>query len=230
MSPTPAAAASRIALLAGATGLVGGELLSQLQANAAYSTIHVLVRRAGPRAGSEPKLQFHTIDFARLTADPPERLPPVDDVYIALGTTIEVAGSKQAFAQVDRDFVVATACAARQAGARRLAVVSAHGADPKSAMFYNRVKGEMETAIAQLGFESIVIAQPSLLLGDRARLGQPRRPGEAWAQRLLGPIAPLIPKGIRPITAGAVAKALQTALQEGHAGVRYLGSARMQPR
>lgn len=224
--PPPTARFPRIALLAGATGLVGVELLVQLQASPAYSTVQALVRHPGQRPGTGPKLQFHTVDFARL----PDRLPAVDDVYIALGTTIEAAGSKEVFARVDRDFVVATASAARQAGARRLAVVSAHGADPKSLVFYNRVKGEMEAAVAQLGYQTIVVAQPSLLLGNRNRLGQPRRRGEAWAQRLLGPIAPLIPKGIRPIAAAAVAEAMVRALQEGHAGVRYLSSARMQPR
>lgn len=225
MPAPPFAPNTRIALLAGATGLVGGELLSQLQANPAYSQIQVLLRRAGPRPGAEPKLRFHTVDFAAL----PDRLPRADDVFIALGTTIDVAGSQDAFARVDRDFVVATASAAQRAGARRLAVVSAQGADSRSSVFYNRIKGEMEAAVARLGFETIVIAQPSLLLGDRAGLGQPSRRGEAWAQRLLGPISGLIPKRIRPIAASAVAAALCQAMLEGHAGVRYLGSAKMQP-
>ena len=116
----------------------------------------------------------------------PAAFPPVDDVFITLGTTIKVAGSQAAFRQVDFAFVVNTARAARVAGATRLAVVSALGADAKSRVFYNRVKGEMEAAIAQLGYKSVVIAQPSLLLGDRAALGQPVRSSEVWAARLLG--------------------------------------------
>jgi uncharacterized protein YbjT (DUF2867 family) len=135
----------------------------------------------GPGIRADRKLQVHQVDFARLPA-----LPAVDDVYVALGTTIKVAGSRAAFRQVDFDFVVDTARAARAAGATRLAVVSAMGADARSRVFYNRVKGEMEAAIAQLGYESVVIARPSLLLGDRAALGQPARSGETWATRARG--------------------------------------------
>ena len=76
--------------------------------------------------------------------------------------------------------MVNIARAARTAGATRLAVVSAIGADPTSRIFYNRVKGEMEVAVMQLGYESIVVAEPSLLLGDRAALGQPPRASEIW--------------------------------------------------
>src|SRR4029450_14114644 len=93
----------------------------------------------------------------------PRTFPPVEDVFIALGPTIKIAGSEEAFRQVDFDFVVNTARAARAAGATRLAVVSALGADAKSRIFYNRVKGEMQDAIAQLGYETIVIAHASLL-------------------------------------------------------------------
>lgn len=90
----------------------------------------------------------------------------------SLGTTIKIAWSEAAFRRVDFDFVVNIARAARTAGATRLAVVSAVGADPTSRIFYNRVKGEMQVAVMQLGYESVVIAEPSLLLGDRAALGQ----------------------------------------------------------
>jgi uncharacterized protein YbjT (DUF2867 family) len=152
----------------------------------------------------------------------------VDDVFITLGTTIEVAGSQAAFRQVDFDFVVNTARAARAAGATRLAVVSSLGADAKSRVFYNRVKGEMEAAITQLGYKSVVIAQPSLLLGDRAKLGQPARSGEVWAARLLGPLRWMVPKRVRPIHARAVASALLAAILDAEPGVRVLKSGAMQ--
>ena len=102
------------------------------------------------------------------------------------------------------------------------------GADAKSRVFYNRVKGEMQTAIAHLGYESVVIAQPSLLLGDRAVLGQPARGGEVWAQRLLGPLGWIVPKGVRPIPASAVASALLAAMLDAKPGVRVLKSGAMQ--
>lgn len=144
-------ATSRTALLAGATGLVGRALLPMLLAGKQYRSVHVLVRRAAPDIKANAKLKVHQVDFARL----PATFPTVDDVFIALGTTIKVAGSEAAFRQVDFDFVVNTARAARAAGATRLAVVSALGADAKSRVFYNRVKGEMQAAIAQLGYESV---------------------------------------------------------------------------
>ena len=217
-------ATPRIALLAGATGLIGRALLPLLLASKQYRSVHVLLRRAAPDIEANTKLYIHEVDFARLPTD----FPRVDDAFIALGTTIKVAGSEAAFRQVDFDFVVNTARAARAAGATRLAVVSALGADAKSRVFYNRVKGEMQAAIAQLGYESVVIAQPSLLLGDRAALRQPARSGEMLAARLLGPLAWIVPKGVRPIQASAVASALLAAIVNAKPGIRVLKSGDMQ--
>ena len=214
----------RTALLAGATGLVGRALLPRLLTSASYGRVHVLVRRAAPGIVKSAKLKIHHVDFTRL----PAAFPKVDDVYITLGTTIKAAGSQAAFRRVDFDFVVSTASAAKAAGARRLAVVSALGADPGARVFYNRVKGEMQAAVAQLGYESIVIAQPSLLLGDRAALGQAVRGGEALAMRLLGPLAWMTPKAIRPIEADAVASALVAAMLEAKPGIRIMKSGEMQ--
>lgn len=215
-------ATSRTALIAGATGLVGRALLPLLLAGKRYRHVHVLLRRPVADLETDRKLQVHQVDFAHL---PP--LPAVDDVYITLGTTIKLAGSEAAFRRVDFDFVVDTARAARACGATRLGVVSALGADAKSRAFYNRVKGEMEGAVARLGFESVVIARPSLLLGDRAALGQPPRQGEIWASRLLGPLRSLVPKGVRPIPARAVASALLAATLAAKPGVRVLPSGAM---
>src|SRR5258706_3087352 len=215
---------SRTALFAGATGSVGHALLPLLLAGKHYRRVHVLLRRTTPHIKASRKLQVHQVDFTRL----PAAFPRVDDVFITLGTTIKVAGSEAAFRQVDFDFVVNTAKAARAAGATRLAVVSALGADAKSRVFYNRVKGEMEEAIAQLGYKSIVIAQPSLLLGDRSALGQPVRSSEVWPSRLVGPVSWMMPKGIRPIRAHAVASALLAAILTAKPGVHVLKSGAMQ--
>lgn len=213
----------RTALLAGATGLIGRALLPMLNTCPSYAGTHVLVRRAPAGVAADVRTTFHVVDFAQL----PE-LPPVDDCFIALGTTLKVAGSQAAFREVDFDFVVNTARAARTAGAIRLAVVSALGADAASAVFYNRVKGEMQAAVGALGFESVVIAQPSLLLGDRAAIGQPTRNGEVWAARLLAPAMWLVPRGVRPIPATKVAAALLAATLEARPGVRVLSSSQMQ--
>lgn len=210
---------SRTALLAGSTGLIGRALLPFLLGSPRYGHVHALARRALSDGPAHAKLQWHTVDFQALPA-----LPPIDDVYIALGTTIKVAGSQAAFRQVDFDAVVHTARAARATGATRLAVVSALGADASSRVFYNRVKGEMQDAILAMGYETVVIAQPSLLQGDRTALGQPERPGEVWGNRLLG----WLPKAVRPIAATRVAKSLVDALAAPRPGVQWLRSRDMQ--
>lgn len=214
---------ARTALLAGATGLIGRALLPLLHASPSYAHTQVLVRRTPAGVVADARCSFQVVDFAQL----PE-LAAVDDCYIALGTTIKVAGSQAAFRQVDFDFVVNTARAARVAGATRLGVVSALGADAHSAVFYNRVKGEMEAAIGALGFEAVVVAQPSLLLGDRASIGQPTRTAEVWAARLIAPAMWLVPRNVRPIAATKVAASLLAATLEARPGVRLLSSSQMQ--
>jgi len=213
----------RDAMLAGATGLVGRELLRLLIASPEYARVHVLLRRAAKGLPSSPKLELHYVDFAQLSP-----MPPVDDVFIALGTTIGMAGSKEAFRRVDFDAVLNTARGCVVRGAKRLVVVSALGANPRSRLFYSRVKGQMEQAVAKLGYESLVIVQPSLLVGDRASLAQPRRSGEEWAIRLLRPVMRWVPLGMRPIAAEAVARAMVGAAQKAELGVQILKSGEMQ--
>jgi uncharacterized protein YbjT (DUF2867 family) len=222
MDPRPAGAS---ALLAGATGLVGRALLARLLAPDRQQPVTVLARKPLPASLSrDPRLTVLVGDMAALAGE----AGAPGDVYIALGTTIKVAGSEAAFRAVDFDLVVAIARAARQAGARRLAVVSALGADRGSRIFYNRVKGEMEDAVAALGYDALVFAQPSLLLGDRAALGQPTRRAEVWAARLLGPVLPFVPASVRPIEAATVADAMIAALAEAEPGTRVLSSAALQ--
>jgi len=135
-------------------------------------------------------------------------LPALDEVYLALGTTIKIAGSRERFRAVDFDANLAVARAAQAAGARRAGLVSALGAQARSSVFYSRVKGELEEALAALGFDALVIAQPSMLRGDRDALGQPERTGERWAARADRLLGPLIPRKLRAIDAADVAAAL----------------------
>ena len=215
----------RSALLAGATGLISRALLTLLLESPHYASVHALLRRSVRDLPAHPKLRVDVIDFERLTT-----LPAVDDVYIALRTTIKVAGSEAAFRRVDFDAVLTTARLARAAGARRVIVVSALGADAGSSVFYTCVKGDMEHAIAALGYETVVFARPSLLVGDRAALGQPVRAGERWALRLLQPILRIVPASVRPIDAGDVARAMLRSAVDAEPGLRILGSAQMQAR
>jgi uncharacterized protein YbjT (DUF2867 family) len=180
---------------------VGREILQGLLADDTVAAVHALGRR---KPGFEhPKLTAHAVDFAALPA-----LPRIDEAYLALGTTIKVAGSQAAFRAIDHDANLAVARAAQAAGARRLGLVSAMGADAGSALFYYRVKGELEDALAALGFEALVIARPSFLAGDRESLGQPTRGGEKLALRVSQVLRPLIPANLRSIAAKDVARAL----------------------
>jgi uncharacterized protein YbjT (DUF2867 family) len=197
----PGAAATRTVALAGATGLVGRAILEGLLADGSVAAVHALGRR-GPDV-AHPKLTPHVVDFKSL---PP--LPPTDEVYLALGTTITAAGSQAAFRAVDFDANLAVARAALAAGARRAGLVSAMGADVKSRVFYNRVKGETEEALAQIPFDGLVIARPSLLAGDREALGQPVRPAEKVALAVSRLLGPLVPADYRPVAAVQVARAL----------------------
>jgi uncharacterized protein YbjT (DUF2867 family) len=194
---------ARTAALAGATGLVGREILQGLIADSSVQAIHVLARRGFPAGHS--KVNVHIVDFARLPA-----LPRVDEVYLALGTTIKVAGSQAAFRAVDYDANLAVARAALAAGAKRAGLVSAMGSSAKSSIFYSRVKGELEETLSTLGFEGLVIARPSMLAGDREKLGQPVRPGEGRFLRLSRLLGPLIPANYRSVAASDVARSLLT--------------------
>ena len=221
--PTTAATepTTRTALLAGSTGLIGKEILALLLADVRYGIVHTVGRRA-PEA-THPKLMAH------LSSSLTNWLSPaVDDVFIALGTTIKVAGSKAAFKAIDADAVVAIAAAAKATGATRLAVVSAMGADPKSGVFYNQVKGEMEAAVSAIGFESVVIARPSLLAGDRDALKQTERPAEKLSLVAFKLLRPLIPANYRSIQASSVARAMVNTLQTAGKGQHVLLSGSMQ--
>ena len=208
-------------LLAGATGLVGQAILALLLADRRYTTVHVVGRRAPSL--QHPKLVVHI--SASLTDC---ACPVVDDVFIALGTTIKVAGSKAGFKAIDGDAVVAIASSAKTAGATRLAVVSAMGASAQSGVFYNQIKGEMEAAVGQLGFETLVIARPSLLAGDRDALRQPQRVAEKLSLAAFKLFKPLIPNNYRSINASDVAQAMVSTLQMDGAGKHVLLSGDMQ--
>ena len=191
------------ALIAGASGLVGGELLQQLLRAEEYDRVIALGRRR--LDVSHPKLVQVVADFSSLeqtTAD----LRCVD-AYCCLGTTLKEAGSREAFRAVDHAAVLAFAWAAQRAGAQRFFVVSALGADAGSRVFYNRVKGETEDALLVLGFATLAIFRPSLLLGRRARA----RLGERVMAALLWLAEPLLfgcLRKWRAIQAEVVARAM----------------------
>jgi len=219
--PTQAAGgAGRKALLAGASGLVGRELLARLLADARYASVLSIGRRSLPITHAKLTQQVAAFDALPV-------LPAVDDVYIALGTTRKVAGSEAAMRLVDHDAVLAVAKAGLAAGATRLGVVSAMGANASSPLFYPRLKGEVEEALSRLGYAQVVIARPSQMDGDRAALGQPERPVEGIAVKAMRWLKPVTPPNLRIISAADVAAALHASLAQDLQGNTVLLSGQM---
>lgn len=206
-------------LIAGATGLVGRELARHWTGP---GDAVLLLRRESDMPPGQ-RLSPLLVDFKSLPA-----LPAADWAFCCIGTTIAQAGSQAAFRAVDFDAVLAFARAAQAAGVRRFGIVSALGADVASSSFYSRVKGETEAALGKLGFDSLSIARPSLLAGDREALNQPARVGERLALRLALPLGRLVPLAWRPVPAAFVARALLRAVHAGQIGVRVLPSAELQ--
>ncbi|WP_457442090.1 hypothetical protein [Roseateles sp. P5_E4] len=198
--------------IAGATGLVGRALCAE------WPDAIALARK--PRPGMTAVGYTQPGSFAAL--------PVPGCVLIALGTTMAQAGSREAFRAADFDAAVTVARAAREAGATHCGLVSALGANARSPVFYNQVKGEAEDALIALGFERLVIARPSLLDGEREQLDQPRRTAEAWTLRLVRPLAGLIPGTWRPISPQRIARAMRLALEAPGPAVRIIESGEMQ--
>ncbi len=170
---------SHVAVIAGASGLVGGECLRLLLLSDNYTQVIALVRR--PLEISHPKLRELIVDFARLP-----QLPEFAgaDVFSTLGTTMKQAGSREAFRQIDFDANLALATLAAKGGACQFVIVSSIGADPSSSTFYLKVKGELEAALKLLPFRSLQVFRPSFLAGDRLGSRPAERVGVAVAKAL----------------------------------------------
>jgi uncharacterized protein YbjT (DUF2867 family) len=211
-------------LLVGATGLVGGACLNALIADDRFTRVALLARR--PLEITAAKVEVHLVDFKNLQAH--ASLMAVDTVFCALGTTIKTAGSREKFREVDYDYPLEIAQIARGQGASRFLLVSSNGADAGSAIFYSKVKGEIEQAIAALNYPHYDIFRPSLLLGNRAEF----RPGEAVGKIIGGALSFLIPARYKPIHAKTVAAAMVAVASRPGAGqvihesdqIRELGS------
>lgn len=194
---------ARAAVVAGASGLVGGFLVDELLRAPDYERVTILVRRRLPR--DHAKLRQVVVDYDRL--DAAGTALAADDAFCCLGTTRAKAGSAAAFRRVDFDAVEEFARLAQLAGAKQYLLVSSSGADAGSRLLYPRVKGESEEAVSRLPFDGAHVFRPSLLLGSRAE----SRPLERLAQALLSPLLPLMGGPLRrwrPIPAEVVARAM----------------------
>jgi uncharacterized protein YbjT (DUF2867 family) len=186
------------ALIAGATGLVGGECLRRLLAHPAWARVIALARRDIGIQPASPKLRQVLTDFTTLERE--RDLLVADHVFCALGTTMRKAGSRAAFREVDFEYPLRLARLARANGATHYSLVSAVGADRRSLFYYSRVKGEVEDALIGMDWPSLAIFRPSVIEGERGE----SRPLERLSSRLLR----LAPPAWRPVAAGDIAGAM----------------------
>jgi len=202
------------ALIAGASGLVGGECLKRLLASDMYSKVTVVTRRSLGLSAKQPKLHEIVVDFGQL--DSVRADLRADHVFCALGTTIRKAGSQAKFRQVDFEYPRHFAELALANGARHFSLVSSLGASSKSGVFYSRVKGELEDALRAMKWPSLCLVRPSVIAGDR----QESRPLERLGEMLLR----FGPATYRPVEAGKIATAMIATAQREPRGVTIIES------
>jgi uncharacterized protein YbjT (DUF2867 family) len=194
-----------LAVIAGASGLVGRECLDLLLER--YETVTALVRR--PLGFTHPRLVERRMEFDKLGTI---EIPAQAHVFCALGTTIKKAGSEAAFRKVDFEYALLLAKRAAAAGGARFMLISSVGASAQSKNFYLRVKGELEDAVRGLPLDGIHIFRPSFLMGDRTEPRSGEKLGIAMARvlqfALLGPL-----RKYRPIRARVLARAMVNAAQ-----------------
>ncbi|WP_404449551.1 oxidoreductase [Sutcliffiella horikoshii] len=210
---------NRSALLIGATGLVGAYVKKEILKNSDYVNLTTFVRNETNE--THPKLKEVKIEFDEM-ANYMEHFK-VDDLFICLGTTIKKAGTQENFRKVDFDYVVEAARLAKESGVGKIAVVSAIGADENSRFFYNKVKGEMERAVSEIGIASTYFFRPSLLLGDRKEFRLGERIGEVLG-RTIQPVLRGKLKKYRSVHGQTVAIAMVRFLKDGRDGVHMVES------
>lgn len=194
---------SKRAIIIGATGLVGGHLLQDLLADDHFSKVIVLGRRSC-------QVQHKKLEEILINFDDTESYKDFvkgDVLFSCLGTTIKKAGTKEVQWKIDYTYQLEMAQIAKENEVNDYVLVSSSGADPKSKVFYSRMKGELEEAIKELQFSRIQIFQPSLLLGQR----EEERMGEKIGEWLGGFLTKFIFKKYRPIKGSEVALAMKNA-------------------
>ncbi|MCM3172361.1 NAD-dependent epimerase/dehydratase family protein [Paenibacillus sp. MER 99-2] len=200
------------AVVAGATGMMGKQLVQLLLEDTAYKRVIVLVRRS---VGiTHPKLEERIVNFDRLESEVGADILQHADVFCTLGTTMQQAGSKEAFRKVDFEYPLSLAKLALQHHSASYIIVTAMWASEQSWMFYTRVKGELERELLSLGLPRLVILRPSLLTGDRE--------GESLGDRatevifriidpfLIGPLARMKAIECKKVAKAMIVKACET--------------------
>ena len=205
---------AKVAVLFGASGLIGNCCLRRLLVHQAYDKVISIGR--GPIKASHPKLIHYEVDMS--SPDNYKHLMRGDDLFIAMGTTMKKAGSKEAFYEVDHNLIFNIAKSGSLQGFNQLIFVSALGADSRSFVFYLKVKGELEDDVRRLPYWGIHIMRPSILLGQRDEnrpaekiAGQLSRGLQLFSGSILGDIA--------PVNADDVAKAMVLSAQSLKQGI-----------
>ncbi len=211
---------AKVALLAGTTGLIGSQLLDLLLESNDYEKIIAISRK--PLNKTHAKLHNLVCELNQLQNHAPEL--KADDIFCCLGTTMKNAKTKEAFRAVDYDAPLALAKITKENGAQKFLIISALGANKDAGIFYNKVKGEVEEAIAQVGFDSFHIFQPSLLTGPRKE----QRTGEEAAQVFYKIFGFLIPKKYASIESIKVARAMVAFAKEEKKGKFVHSSSELQ--
>lgn len=207
------------ALIAGATGLTGKELLQLLLEGGEYSEVIALVRR--PLSFSHPKLAQVVCDFEQMEAVSSQLA--ANDVFCCLGTTIKKAKTKEAMYKIDVEYPVQLAKLARSEGADQYLVISSMNANPRSKIWYPKMKGQLEELLRAVPYDSLSILRPSLLLGER----EEHRMMEQAATKLFGALSGMMRPEVRSrlaIEARTVALAMYCIAQKKQAGVTVYSS------
>lgn len=204
----------RVANVIGASGLVGQQLVAQLLAHPEFDKVRSFVRR--PSGNVHPKLDELVVDFDR--QENWKSLVKGDVLFSTLGTTIKTAKTKENQYRVDFTYQYEFAKAAAENGVTAYILVSSLGADPKSSVFYSRMKGELDEAVAKLPFQKTVIFRPSILDGDRNE----KRSGEKIGLILSRFLTRFILKKYRPTPANVLASKMISLSLDDVGGVRVV--------
>ncbi|MGB2742565.1 MAG: hypothetical protein WBC60_18630 [Cognaticolwellia sp.] len=229
---------TKVALIVGASGLIGQQLLVKLLASATYSKVIALVR--SPLTIENPKLEQWQVSFEQLETELASRQyvdnsmknkagnnnfpTKIDDIFCTLGSTIKKAGSKAAFTEIDYHYPLIIAKYFYNLDASLFAIVTAMSANESSLLFYNQTKGKVESSLSVIGYQHLGIFRPSMLSGERAEY----RLGEHIGTIVMNTFAFMIPKKYRVIQAKKVACAMLAYAENPEIGIRIIQSDQLQ--
>ena len=228
---------TKVALIVGASGLIGQQLLVKLLASATYSKVIALVRN--PLTIENPKLEQWQVNFKQLEAElitcqnsnnslqnkaNNNDSTKIDDIFCTLGSTIKKSGSKSAFTEVDYHYPLIIAQYFYRLDASLFAIVTAMSASESSLFFYNQTKGKIESSLSDIGYQHLGIFRPSMLSGERAEY----RLGEHIGTIAMNTFAFIIPQKYRVIQAEKVASAMLAYGENPEIGVRIIQSDQLQ--